>query len=287
MSDVLYHYCSTQTFHALFSAPKPGLRLSSLSLSNDAMEGVWIKKIFNELCVEEGLSSKDVTAASSFLDGLLANVDGLGFCLSKEADMLSQWRGYADDGNGFCIGFPKSYLEGLRVLSSNNLVSTKLESVIYDRGEQFALLKPMVKQVSAAIAKGAFRPAAARMILDSRTDEEIAQENATARRAVSELGAALFDAYFLMFRLKNHAFREEQEWRMLTLVNTEGEGIQYHPRGDRLVPYTTLSFGDLNGAVEEVIIGPKNITPIPVITGFLKEHGFGGVKVRKSDASYR
>lgn len=37
--------------------------------------------------------------------------DALGFCLSKAQDSLCQWRAYADDAQGFCIGFYKDDLE--------------------------------------------------------------------------------------------------------------------------------------------------------------------------------
>ena len=32
-------------------------------------------------------------------------------CFSEMPDVLSQWRGYADDGKGCCIGFSKTQLE--------------------------------------------------------------------------------------------------------------------------------------------------------------------------------
>lgn len=38
---------------------------------------------------------------------------GLGFCLSAERDLLSQWRGYTGDGAGVAIGFNRLYLEEL------------------------------------------------------------------------------------------------------------------------------------------------------------------------------
>ena len=288
MSNLLYHYCSTQTFHALFSAVNPAIRLSSLSLSNDAMEGRWIRKVFKELCADEGLSIDDIASATNFMDGLLANIDGLGFCLSEEADMLSQWRGYADDAKGFCIGFSQSYLAALRDMAQNNFAELKLERVIYDRDEQIALITPIVRQVRGGIDNGVFRPPQTRMVLDSRTDEEIELERLEWREAIVALGAGFLEAYFLMFRLKNHAFREEKEWRILTPVKSDYDSLQYHPKDDRLVPYANLFFGPSRaGAICEVIIGPKNITPLAAVAGFLKEHGFGDVKVRKSDASYR
>lgn len=41
--DVLYHYCSTDTFHAIVS--KSCVRLSALSLSNDTLEGKMVSEV--------------------------------------------------------------------------------------------------------------------------------------------------------------------------------------------------------------------------------------------------
>ena len=38
---------------------------------------------------------------------------GVGFCLSEEGDLLSQWRGYAADASGVVIGFSRNYLDWL------------------------------------------------------------------------------------------------------------------------------------------------------------------------------
>lgn len=289
MADTLYHYCSAQTFHALFSSNQPTIRLSSLSLSNDSMEGIWLRKVFGELCIEEGLGIENVTAATNYLESLTGKVDGLGFCMSAQADMLSQWRGYADDAKGFCVGFSRSYLETLHNMKPNHLGGVKLEEVIYSRNEQVALLKPMVQSVRTAIERGAFRQTPPfRMVLDSRSDEEIAQESANWREALNQLGISFFEAYLYMFRLKNFAFQEEREWRLLALFTLDQGGLQYYAKSDRLVPYASLFLNSPSSdAIKEVIIGPRNITPISVVEGFLKSTGFSNATVRKSDASYR
>lgn len=67
------------------------------------------------------------------------------FCLSEEADLLSQWRGYADDGRGVCIGFKKEALElYLKTKVENNSIT--LNKVLYsdddlERGMQQSLPK--------------------------------------------------------------------------------------------------------------------------------------------------
>jgi hypothetical protein len=64
--------------------------------------------------------------------------------------------------------------------------------------------------------------------------------------------------------------------------------LEFRAMLDRIVPYMEIDFGDLAlGAIAEVILGPKNITPDRVIWAALLRHGWGDVKVRRSEASYR
>jgi hypothetical protein len=107
-----------------------------------------------------------------------------------------------------------------------------------------------------------------------------------------------------IYAFKNPAFREEREWRLVSIVtpgnalsnNVEpsSQTIRELPRmnframRDRVVPYMVIDFGGFaRGAIAEVYLGPKNITPNRVIWAALLRHGWGEVKVRRSEASYR
>lgn len=103
--ELIYHYCGADTFHAICLNKK--LRFSDLHSMNDYMERHWGYDIW-----EEAASGLLDSIGVSFLDeidrvfhnsgfqGLL-----LGSCFSKNGDVLSQWRAYADDGAGYSIGF--------------------------------------------------------------------------------------------------------------------------------------------------------------------------------------
>ena len=66
---------------------------------------------------ESSLTQRETAELQRRLSYLSALVDGLGFCLSKKGDLLSQWRGYADDAFGVSIGFEKDYLKKLSMES--------------------------------------------------------------------------------------------------------------------------------------------------------------------------
>lgn len=53
-------------------------------------------------------------------------------CFSKNGDLLSQWRAYAEDGKGFSIGFDSNYIyHGLGV---------NINSVVYEEETQYRLI---------------------------------------------------------------------------------------------------------------------------------------------------
>lgn len=104
-----YHYCSTEAFRQILTSKK--IWLSSLTSSNDAMEGKWMTKVIEEVAAEENINKTnqmELIGRARFID---SSSDCLGFCLSEKGDTLSQWRGYADDGKGVSIGFNGEFLQ--------------------------------------------------------------------------------------------------------------------------------------------------------------------------------
>jgi len=109
-NDILYHYCSTEAFHSIISSRS--IWLSALALSNDSMEGKMLIDAFTRLAKRDKIDRQSLVLLQ---DKILAyhKDEGFGFSLSLEGDLLSQWRGYAEDGCGVSIGFSKSYLQKL------------------------------------------------------------------------------------------------------------------------------------------------------------------------------
>ncbi|MCA2408452.1 DUF2971 domain-containing protein [Rhizobium leguminosarum] len=108
--ETLYHYCSASTFQLIISNRK--VRLSDLTQSNDSAEGEWYWKVLGSLFEGTELPAWFTSTREHHAAWNLQRVT-LGLCLSEEGDLLSQWRGYADDGRGFSIGFRPSLLDTL------------------------------------------------------------------------------------------------------------------------------------------------------------------------------
>jgi hypothetical protein len=132
--EILYHYCDNmKAFNILQNR---SIRLSDIRKSNDYLEMKLFfpdifKVIFYEylkapfLLLYKQLEGKEALEALlvdvqnyyqyGFSDGFVSNFV---ICFSEEDDMLSQWRRYANDGQGICIGFEKEFIK--KYVSINN-----------------------------------------------------------------------------------------------------------------------------------------------------------------------
>jgi hypothetical protein len=59
-------------------------------------------------------------------------------------------------------------------------------------------------------------------------------------------------------------------------------------RRGALVPYRQVELEAMGeGAITEVVLGPKNITPTETVRSYLNARDHGGVKITRSKATYR
>lgn len=287
----LYHYCSASTFASIIA--DRSIWLSSLSLSNDTMEGKLVAAIFRSLFKKAGL---DETKASIVMDSVMRLeevIDGLGFCLSESGDLLSQWRGYAQDGQGFSIGFSKQYLDTLPKQKEDGEYGFSLQQVIYDPYQQEGALKPIFAQIMEDIEAGKldmpFPPGLLTGYGNPEAEAEYEKKKERYLEAIKQMTINVFQAMFHLYTLKNEAFREEQEWRLISyLLKGEGDKCKFRISNDRLIPYRSFKLKEIDTpTIIEVILGPKNTTPEFVVSKFLQQSGFVGTSVRRSSATYR
>lgn len=274
--EVLYHYCSAETFLAICTGKK--LRFSDINSMNDTQEMRWGYRIWEaaatELCNDVGiefLDDIDAIIRSASARGL-----GLACCFSKAGDVLSQWRAYADNGQGYAIGFDSSLL--------TSMASLPLE-VLYNRDQQVKELKNAVRAIY-----------------------NIQQRENHSRNSAFE--RACFELYAELAALKNPAFHEENEVRLLHMIVTETSNqsaklvdsggtafgqdispskISFSMRDNCPAAYIDLSFAceQFKSPIKEVIVGPKN-NSIPLgISIFLETVGLPSVVVKESQVPYR
>jgi len=268
----LFHYCSSETFLKILGSGQ--ILASALALSNDTMEGKWIEKILSQLCAGDDLLAQHETEILNRFQWAAQNFMGLGFCLSEAGDLLSQWRGYADDGLGVSIGFNPEALNHIARQSRGCL-----QKVVYDEAQQIDQQRVLVDRIKRHVAAGALESKVGASMKDVvRIDD-----------ASIGLTQTLIHSTPGNYNLKNPAFREEQEWRLVNPNATlDSAGIEFLARGDRISPIMRydLKCTDIP-VILEVILGPKNITPGDVISAALTKFGFNNVKVSRSSATYR
>ncbi|WP_313387289.1 DUF2971 domain-containing protein [Rhodospirillum rubrum] len=193
-------------------------------------------------------------------------------CFSSGGDILSQWRAYADDGQGVAIGFdPVSFGLDLRPghQSRDEKSAIGLCPVVYDRDQQIQLINEKIKK-----------------LIDDNSDNDMDQKCAECAEMLLSIGTSF----------KNNAFSEEKEWRIIhrpvRLLEGKFEGniadIQYRASAKSVIPYIPFSFNlRKTPPILEIILGPKNDSEYLIMKDFLNKSGFTGVKIKKSKASYR
>lgn len=273
---VLYHYCDPTAFLAICTSKK--LRFSDLFSMNDSMEMQWgyevwehvARELANEVGEDLIKELRNVIYSSGFHGLLVAS------CFSMDGDVLSQWRAYTDDAQGYAIGFRAKDLSELPV---------RPLKILYEKKEQIEELKKIV------LALREF-------------DASEKEKFGGGFRTMSNVLA------FDLAAFKNPAFVEEKEVRLVHLLDfeesndflrlvdaggqffgeeVEGVPIQFRMRRGEPVPYIELDFSNKNtiNPIKEIIIGPKNDVMPATISIFLETSGIGSVKIRKSEASYR
>ncbi|MEF3048752.1 DUF2971 domain-containing protein [Pseudotabrizicola sp. L79] len=109
MTEELTYYCGEHVFLSFLKSKQ--LWLTSLSQSNDAAEGHWMRHYWLDLFKREQRLERQ--GAALCMDTASHDRLALGVCFSEERDLLSQWRGYAADGAGFSITFYREALEAV------------------------------------------------------------------------------------------------------------------------------------------------------------------------------
>ena len=184
------------------------------------MEGKLVASAIARLAERDSLDQDSLRRIQDAIGILEKDYDGLGFCLSEDSDLLSQWRGYAENATGVSIGFSSEYLKWLSSENrSRDIPGFTLAKVAYEPSAHDASVAPTYLKVKDLIAAGALKMLGRRSLLtDTRTDEEIERDNASIWSAAWNLFGDTLGLLPELFRLKAPAFREEREWRLISYL---------------------------------------------------------------------
>lgn len=221
-------------------------------------------------------------------------MSALGFCLSEQKDMLSQWRAYASDGRGIAIGFDSGLLKSAADEETDDATRIGLSPVAYDERLIKQVLEPSVTSVIEHYEAGKMvAPWKRGLLLLALSENEKEKAEAAYKAAFYELFEMLRPIFNLFYSIKYTFFEEEKEWRILILMLIlEGrlnvEGVKFETADDKVKPYKMFPSNGMNkSSIKEVVLGPKNTTPVEVIRLLLEQNGFESVEITRSAGSYR
>lgn len=234
-------------------------------------------------------------------------------CFSEDGDLLSQWRGYADDGKGLSIGFNRKKLyEYLFEFQKNNLegfCELSLSKVQYPT-------KTFTKKLKTLFEYYPEIPSIEDNLEDLVSDTEIYEASLGYLNFQSFLSGilkkmfgeefrknkefkTLFNTYSLkrskaILRIKNNSFIEEKEHRIILIDNLKKEinnlsAINYRvsKNNDDIIKYKKLKIKNIKDFIEVIYIGPKNKLKISELKEILKSKELGEkIVVKKSTSTY-
>ena len=297
--NLVYHYCNESVFKEIIQ--KKTLRFSDITKSNDSAELRWITTYFEPIFIEELKKANENSAFRKayqnvnlatffhkfndtfFVKALYGEEKFFWFyasCLSLEGDMLSQWRGYADDGKGFSIGFNREIFENYYT-RGYDLLSVHIGEVEYDEKKHIDIVKECIKKLFDD--------------LYSAAEKKELDDNRIRHIFLDCFKAMTVKAAFI----KNPFFREEKEWRMCVWTLRELDDsneiplfrngvnekytLEYKKRDNGDVTYFDLKFAP--DTIRQIILGPKNKIDLSELDKFLKDNGVE-CKIDYSEGTY-
>ena len=251
-----YYYCSLETFLNIIKNKE--IYLSDPLKMNDKSEIRWYLNRLNDKQNNDGvcfsiLESMKIRSGLDFsYDNLLDILNFKGqksiyiSCFSKKPDLLSQWRAYADNGNGVSIGFDLDKL----AIADNFLIQEVIytDNIIEDVVENDVEI--VADQIGTVIDKYE--------ITDKATQIEV----------------FLHELIPVLAKYKNPAFKEEKEIRLIYCDDLKFEKIldSYGAFKDKWETkklthdFRTINNNDITEfvklnfeptSIKEIYIGPK------------------------------
>jgi hypothetical protein len=281
MPDILYHYCDVSTFMKIVESKE--LWLSNALTMNDRYECTWINHI-----IDNTLQSIDQMKYKPFIQLFMKQYYGSQslikpyiFCLSSEGDLLSQWRGYADDGRGVAIGFSTKQLNvEMKIPNAgfNQNISMGLFSCVYDETIQAGLVNDFINKGIAIYDKNLQDP----------------------QNLGNSIMASVSPLESLSFIFKNSSFAEEKEWRIIhTPIIFANESsftywgsnsdVFFRNRDKDIVSYFKYDLKSKfnTDLIPEIILGPKSSIGQNDFWLYLQANNLGKTVIKKSKSTYR
>lgn len=275
LPDRLYHYTTQAGLLGIVTSKE--LWATKIQYLNDSQEFLYAIELARSLLqyrLSKAQDQRDIVRLNTLIDETktIEKVNVCVFSLSGIGDMLSQWRAYSTPHSGFSIVFSPQHLRELA--AKNGFV---LAPCVYDPTEQEDLINEIIDTILAQdfnVVPSRPDPNRERTIIALPVGGDFAQR-------LAELASLV----------KNPAFKEEAEWRLVSRqLDLSNPNFSFRTGQSMLTPYFRLPMldPDLRDLVLEVVSGPS---PHPDLSAgaassALSKYGFSP-RVTYSQVPYR
>ncbi|MDD6795975.1 MAG: DUF2971 domain-containing protein [Clostridiaceae bacterium] len=292
MSNLIYHYCSVESFENIIN--NKTIRLSEVSKTNDYMEQKYaLKKILEEVMKKyRSIDFKDIDFINSFYE---KSTPVLVLCFSENGDKLCQWTNYASNGRGIAIGFDYTLLKKINEFNNESI---SIDKIKYRDEEQSQIISPIVNEVIKQLESN-----------EKKDEDEFKNYLSIILNLLIYSGNKNFNN--LSCKMKDSAFSDEEEVRIIFSPNLcklskvedfKGCGqietkpfkfgtLKYKTKNGNLVLYADLSFQDCikDNIIKDIVIGPGCKVSEKDVKYFLIGNGYNykEINIRKSKIPYR
>lgn len=230
LPPTLYHYTSWSGLEGIITTGM--LWVTHLDGLNDSEELKYAQSLLCELVPRDHGHEDCVTRVIK--EGGRLRHSGAA-ALSEEGDLLSQWRAYADDGQGVSIGFSARRLQELCEENGSDKVETwRLQQIVYEPAEQVTRVARLVRD-------------AQRLSVERHQVPEC--------KRCDHYAAGMEQCALSM---KAPDWREEREWRLGCLSSECAEETRKSTSGPRMA-LAFRRFPKISNSllIDRIIVGPK------------------------------
>lgn len=254
MTSCFYHYTDAQT--ALKILENKELWMTHTSYLNDSEEGKELRTYLNKKPVRPEINK--------VLDYIDKNFEVYVCSLSENGDLLSQWRGYCPDGEGYAIGFrqPKSfkaigkkegsYFRGEEKPNDNSFHATwqsdSYQKCIYLDKDKEAIRKDLAQKMESSYNN---MPDEIKEIVHQLPEDPQEWKAFYNYLNKDDIWFAQYNYYKCLF--KDKTFAEEREYRLFIIFNSRyHQAPCYRVKKGVFIPFHRFCFDD--NLFQEIIV---------------------------------
>lgn len=246
LPSIVYHYTDIRGLLGIIESNE--MWATDIQYLNDAAEFNYAKNLIHKKFRKLFRNEKN---ANKTLDGFvnrsqIINEYQIFVCsFSEMGNLLSQWRAYCPNNNGFSVGFDLNIIMSILKKRKNN--DFFLAPCIYDDNYQNELLDELKKGTLKDLIE----------VMEDQIENEDNRDYQLFNEKYHKFSKMFL---FLCSIIKHPAFQEEKEWRLFKIIKRhDGQDLNYRCSSSTLIPYTKFDFSSNlhDNPISEIFIGPN------------------------------